>query len=412
MPVSAAPRVAARVFLIFSLGYFLSYLARGINLPLMPLLGSELSLSGAQLGLLTSVYLIAFALSQLPLGVLLDRFGPRPVQGCLLLLAAAGALISSRADGFGMLLVGRLLLGIGTSGCLMAGLKAIVMWFAPERLPVLNGAIYAIGGLGSVVTGTPATLALQAMSWRSLFLIVSALILAASLLIWLGVPARRQEHVTGATRTIDVARGIARILRSAIFWRVAPLAMLSQGAYMAVQGLWAGPHLRDVEGLDDAATASIVTLVGWMMVVGAASLGWLARRLEMAGLSLHASAGAGMGLFVLAQALIAARLPLPPALTWGLFGLSGTAGILAYASLARAFNPALAGRVSTALNLLVFCGAFLLQYGIGVLLDQWPHEGGRYAPEAHQAAWRTMIALQALALLWYARHDGTGAAAA
>ncbi|MFT3802492.1 MAG: MFS transporter [Burkholderiaceae bacterium] len=412
MPSSASSRVAVRVFLIFSLGYFLSYLARGINLPLMPLLSSELSLSGAQLGLLTSVYLIAFALCQLPLGVLLDRFGPRPVQGSLLLLAAAGALVSSQADGFGMLLIGRLLLGIGTSGCLMAGLKAIVMWFAPERLPVLNGAIYAIGGLGSVVTGTPATLALQAMSWRSLFLIVSALILAASLLIWFGVPARRQEYGPGGTRTIDVARGIVRILRSAIFWRVAPLAMLSQGAYMAVQGLWAGPYLRDVEGLDEATTASIVTLVGWMMVVGAASLGWLARRLEMAGLSLHASAGAGMGLFVLAQVLIAARLALPPALTWGLFGLCGTAGILAYASLARAFSPALAGRVSTALNLLVFCGAFLLQYGIGVLLDQWPHDGGRYAPDAHQAAWWTMIALQTLALLWYARRGGGRAATA
>ena len=394
-------KLATRVFLIFSSGYFISYLARGINLPLAPLLSRELGLSPAQLGLLTSLYFFAFAACQLPLGLLLDRFGPRRVLACLLLVAATGALVSANAHGFSSLLVGRLLLGIGTSACLMAGLKAIVAWFPHDHLPLMNGAIYAIGGLGAVATGTPIAWALGLTTWRVLFAVVAGLILLIVLALFTLVPERDEQHPKTTLRV--QLRDIGGIFRSAVFWRTAPFVMASQGVFLGVQGLWAGPYLRDVSGLAAGAAANIVALVGLAMVLGAVGSGWLARRLQQQGISLHVTAGAGMLLFMLAQLLILLDVALPGWLLWGMYGVFGTSGVLSYAALVREFPGHLAGRVSTGLTLAIFAGAFVVQYGFGLLLNAWPHDGGGYAVVAHRASWMIALAVQLAAGAWFCR---------
>lgn len=392
-------KLATRVFLIFSSGYFISYLARGINLPLAPLLSSELGLSPAQLGLLTSLYFFAFAACQLPLGLLLDRFGPRRVLACLLLVAATGALVSANAHGFSSLLVGRLLLGIGTSACLMAGLKAIVAWFPHDHLPLMNGAIYAIGGLGAVATGTPIAWALGLTTWRVLFAVVAGLILLIVLALFTLVPEKDEQHPKTTLRA--QLRDIGGIFRSPVFWRTAPFVMASQGVFLGVQGLWAGPYLRDVGGLAAGAAANIVALVGLAMVLGAVGSGWLARRLQQRGISLHVTAGAGMFLFMLAQLLILLDVAVPGWLLWGMYGMSGTSGVLSYAALVREFPAHLAGRVSTGLTLAIFAGAFVVQYGFGLLLNAWPHDGGGYAVVAHRASWMIALAVQLAAGAWF-----------
>ncbi|MDB5766249.1 MAG: major facilitator superfamily 1 [Collimonas fungivorans] len=394
-------KLATRVFLIFSSGYFISYLARGINLPLAPLLSSELGLSPAQLGLLTSLYFFAFAACQLPLGILLDRFGPRRVLACLLLLAAAGAVVSANAHGFSTLLAGRLLLGIGTSACLMAGLKAIVAWFPHDHLPLMNGAIYAIGGLGAVATGTPIAWALGITTWRVLFVVVAVLILMIVLALFTLVPEKDEQHPKSSLAA--QLRDIGGIFRSAVFWRTAPLVMASQGVFLGVQGLWAGPYLRDVSRLSAATAANIVALAGVAMVLGAVGSGWLARRLQQRGISLHTTAGAGMFLFMLAQLLIVLGAPLPDWLLWGLYGLLGTSGVLSYAGLVREFPAHLAGRVSTGLTLALFAGAFVVQYGFGLLLNAWPHDAGSYAAVAHRISWAIALLAQLAAGAWYCR---------
>ncbi|MDY7546658.1 MFS transporter [Glaciimonas sp. CA11.2] len=394
-------KLSFRIFAIFSLGYFVSYLVRGINLPLGPLLSSELGLSPAQLGLLTSIYFFAFAGCQLPLGIFLDRFGPRKVLALLLIVAVLGALISANAHSFGTLLVGRFLLGVGTSACMMAGLKAIIAWFHHEQLPMMNGALYAIGGLGAMVTGTPVTWALGLTSWRMLFVIVAVgtgFIVLALLFL---VPEKDDQHPK-STLSSQV-RGVRDIFRSALFLRTAPLVMISQGVFLGVQGLWAGPYLRDVSHQSPAAAAALVTVIGLAMVIGAAGFGLLARRLQKNGISIHATAGAGMLLFMVSQLLIVLGAPVPLWLLWGFYGMTGTAGVLTYASLTKEFHGHLAGRVSTGLTLVMFVGAFIVQYGFGLLLNAWPHEDGSYAVRAHQASWLIALAVQVCAFFWFCR---------
>ena len=142
-------RLIACVLLPFAAGYYLSYLFRTINALIAGDLTAELNLSAADLGFLTSVYFLVFAAVQLPLGALLDRYGPRTIQSALLLLASAGALVFALADGLLGLVIGRALLGLGVALALMAGFKAIVLWFPPERLALANGWLVMLGALGA-----------------------------------------------------------------------------------------------------------------------------------------------------------------------------------------------------------------------------------------------------------------------
>ena len=160
------------VLLPFAAGYYLSYLFRTINALIAADLAAELGLSAADLGLLTSIYFLVFAAAQIPFGILLDRHGPRSLQSSLLLLAGAGALVFALADNLVGLLLGRALIGVGVALALMAGFKAIVLWFPAERLALANGWFVMLGALGAVTATAPADVIVANVGWRGLFAVL------------------------------------------------------------------------------------------------------------------------------------------------------------------------------------------------------------------------------------------------
>jgi MFS family permease len=398
-PLSAAA-VVGRVFLPFAAGYFLSYLYRSVNAVIGPDLTRSLSLDPSQMGLLTSTYFLAFASSQLPLGLLLDRFGPRRVEAALLLFAAAGALAFALAGGLTELVVGRALIGFGVSACLMASFKANVLFFDRQRLPLVNGVIMASGGLGALSATAPVEAALHITDWRGVFLVLAGLTLAEAVALFLLVPERKGAASAGTLG--HQLREMGQIYGSALFWRQAPLPMVSQAAFMAIQGLWAGPWLRDVARLDRGAAADHLFAMAAGMVAGFILMGALAERLSRLGIPPVRVAAVGMALFLADEALIASGWTGAPYPMWLAFGFLGTSGTLMYAALSQQFPPNLAGRVNTALNLLVFVAAFAAQWGMGQVIDLWPKGGLGYPPEAYRAAFGMMLALQGLALVWLA----------
>jgi len=395
-----APLLFLRVFLPFALGYFISYFFRNVNAIIEADLVGDLGFSAASLGLLTSVYFISFASFQLPLGLLLDRFGPRRTESVLLIFAALGALIFSMAESLSGLILGRLLIGFGVSACLMASFKAYVLWFPPDRLPLMNGLQMVAGGLGAMSATVPLRTALEFTDWRGVFLILSGLTLLSALVLWLVYPEK--EGSTGPVPMKKQLEGLKTVLTSRPFLAIAPLVMFSQSAQMAIQGLWAKPWLRDVAGLDEAECANHLMWMMAAMMAGFFLLGLLSERLYHARKISPVTVGvSAMAVFIVLQLLMALGWTAQPMLLMTAFSFFATAGILPYAGLSQIFPKALSGRVSTSLNLTVFLGAFAVQWGMGETISLWPSEEKGYAPESYGAAFGSLALLQLCGLLWF-----------
>ena len=390
-----------RILFPFALGYYLSYFFRVVNAVLAPDLVSELGLGPDDLGLLTASYFITFAAAQLPLGLLLDRYAPQKIEALLLLVAAAGALLFALGESREQLILGRGLVGLGVSACLMAAFKSFTQWFPVERLPLVNGVIMASGGLGALTATAPVQAALQITDWRGVFLMLAAVTLITALAVFLLVP---EHHVKPAGETLAKQMGgIRQVFTDRYFWKLAPFAMLSQSCFISIQSLWSGPWLRDVGGLPRESAADVLLLIAASMMAGFLGMGFLAERLVRVGIRPVQVAVTGMTLFILVQGIIVLT---PPAgwetPLWMLFGFFGTAGIINYAVLSQHFPRHLAGRVNTAVNLMVFVSAFLLQWASGAIIDLWPQPSpGHYAQQGYQVAFGSLLLLQLSALGWF-----------
>jgi predicted MFS family arabinose efflux permease len=397
-PAPLAKRL--RVLIPFALAYFLSYLFRVVNAVIAPNLAADLQVGPADLGLLTSAYFISFAAFQLPLGVLLDRFGPRCIAAGLLVFAAAGALVFAAAGSILGLSLGRALIGLGVSSGYMAAIKAYTIWFPAHQWPRINGLHLAAGGFGALSATLPVELALGYTDWRGVFILLAGGSAMAAALIFWGVPEKRREVVS--IRLSDQLKGFGKIFSSTLFWRITPLTVFSQVAFMSVYGLWSGPWLRDVAGLDRAGIAVVLFWAAAAMTAGYVIIGLITERLNRMGVQPMTTAVWGMVLFMVVQVLLMAAPASWATLLWMLFGFIGTTGVIPYPALAMSFPPQLAGRVSTGLNVIVFVGSFAAQWGIGAVIAWFPSTAAdRYAPQGYQTSFAILLALQAACLAWY-----------
>src|SRR5262245_9135712 len=394
MSQTSRRRLIVCVLLPFAAGYYLSYLFRSINALIAGDLRAELGLSAADLGLLTSAYFLVFAAILLPCGVLLDRYGPRLVDSALLLIAGAGSLLFALADGVWALMLARALIGLGVAVGLMAGLKAIVLWFPPERVALANGWLIMLGALGALSATGPAEVLVQAVGWRGLFAVLAASTAAVALLILLVVPERNPAPAAGSPPKIS----FFTIYRDPRFWRIAPLAALGVGTSFSLQGLWAAPWLSDVAGLDRSAVVDHLTLMAAVLAASALLLGALAERLRRAGVSTELFLAGTICLSIMAQLALLLGIPVSSHLLFAFIAAAGATPVLSFAILARYFPKEAAGRANAALGVLNMGTAFGLQCLSGLVIAQWPADGGHYPAAAHQVAMAGGLAVQLICL--------------
>jgi MFS family permease len=391
-----------RVFLPFAVGYFFSYFLRNVNAVIAPELTRDLGVSAADLGLLTSAYLLAFGSVQLPLGLALDRYGPRRVEAFLLLIAASGCALFATGVTVSQLVVGRALIGLGVSACLMASFKAFSQWFGMERQASLNAAIMAAGGLGALTATTPLAWLVPEFGWRTVF---AALALAG--VIVAGVIFRTPDkpgEVHAETLRNQIA-GLVTVLTSRAFWRYAPQSTLINGGFLALQGLWALPWLMNFSGLTRGAAATHLLVMGGGMLTGFLCLAFGVAPLARRGVPAFSLLLSGLSLGLLSSLLIVLDAGIGKPL-WFALGLAFSVSNLAYALLQRHYDLALAGRVNTALNLMVFIGAFSIQWGFGVAVDAF-QASGYPLRTAYQMSYGGLLALQFASWLWFLRKGGT-----
>jgi MFS family permease len=385
------------VLLPFAAGYYLSYLFRSINALIAGDLAAELGLTAGDLGVLTAIYFLVFAAVQLPFGVLLDQCGPRLIQSALLLVAGAGALVFALADGVVTLMLGRALIGLGVALTLMAGLKAIVLWFPPQRLALANGWFIMLGALGALTATGPAEIVVQSLGWRGLFALLAALCAGAALLILIVVPEGKQRPAAARSSPVNVWT----IYQDRRFWKIAPLSAIGIGTSWSLQGLWAAPWLADVAGLDRPAVVQHLTAIAAALAAAALLLGALADRLRRTGMPTEVILAGTLGLSMAAQLALLLDLPVPSHLVWIIIAAAGAATVLSFAILAQYFPKEASGRANAALGVLHVGAAFTLQSLAGLIIAQWPQTDGHYPAEAHQAAMAVGIGLQLVSLGWF-----------
>lgn len=389
-----------RIFAPFAVGYFLSYLLRNVNAVIAPELTRELALSPADLGLLTSAYLFAFGAFQLPLGVLLDRYGPRKVETALLLFAASGCLVFGLSGNLLGLGFGRAMIGLGVSACLMGSFKAFSLWFPAERQASLNAAVMAAGGMGALAATSPIGWALPVFGWRGVFVAIAALVVLVAGLIF-----TTPERPTGShhEKLRDQFAALGGILKSRIFWRFVPQTATVTGGFMALTGLWAVPWLMEVEGYTRDQAAFHLLLTSLAMLVGFLSIATFVGRLKRMGIHPESILKVGLGVGI--ATLLLVRFGIGPShLQWFVLGLVFSVSNLAYALLAGHFPRELSGRVNTALNLGAFVGAFGIQWGVGALVELFVREG-LATPDAYRWAFTALVVVQALSYAWFIAGD-------
>jgi MFS family permease len=365
-PSLLARRAAIVVFLAFAFAYFFSALVRAITATLSPTLTREFALSAQELGLLAGGYFFGFAATQLPLGSWLDRYGPKRVILSFLLIAVVGCVAFALATSFTGLLAARVLCGVGVSACLMAPLTGFRRWLTPVAQLRANSWMLMTGSFGMLASTLPVQWLMPVVGWRPLFWGLAVAVGVSIAAIAWKVP---RWHTCAPSDSEARAGSYADVWRHPYFRRMSGIGFFNYGGMIAMQTLWAGPWMVRIAGYEPLEAAGglfiinlsmLCTFWGWGMLNP-----WLARK----GLTTDLLIGRGLPFSFLVLATIIIAGPAAGAGAWALFCMSSTFIALAQPAVGMAFPPALAGRALSAYNLVVFAGVFVLQWGIGLLID-------------------------------------------
>jgi MFS family permease len=400
--MSTAPGFA-RITLPLAAINFLNQCNRGMVATIGPLLAIEFGLSASELGLLAACFFAAYAAAQLPIGIALDLYGPRRVQSSLAILSAVGFLMSAAAPDVVTLALARIVCGFGLAAGLMAMLKANSQWYPKERVAAVTGAGLFLAGMGGMAATVPVQSAIPVLGWRGIFVVLAVLSVAAAAWIRASVPDRPAAAMPQRRSIGSEMAEFGRIFRDRPFLRFLPAIMVLSALNFTFQGLWAGPWLRDVGGLDDGLRAVGLLIYALGMVTGSLVTGQAASFAQARGFSPMFVPYLGIAGVLAAQA---ALITAPSgfwnvAPIWFLFSFCGSVGVAGYAAMGQGFPPELQGRVATAINFAMLVLVFILQTGIGAILDLWPRTAaGGWNPAGYAAALGVTFMLQALAAAW------------
>ena len=366
-----AQRQMVGVFLVFAFAYFLSTLMRAITATLSPALTQELSLSAQDLGLLAGGYFLGFSATQLPLGKWLDRYGPKTVILCFLIVAVLGCAAFAMAQSFVGLWLARFLCGVGVSACLMAPLTGYRRWMDAGSQLRANSWMLMTGSLGMLSSTLPVQWLMPVTGWRAIFAGLAVLVVLAMVLIYKVVPVwetqKASQDPTGTEET-----GYGPVWRNAYFWRMAPVGFFCYAGMLAVQTLWAGPWMTVVGGYTPLSAATGLFAINLSMLVTFWIWGLITPRLAKRGISANKLIAWGQPLsFAVLFGVIwfGPDLGGASAAALALFCVTSTFVALAQPAVGMAFPPHLAGRALSAYNLVIFVGVFVVQWGIGFGID-------------------------------------------
>ena len=356
------------VFFVFAFGYFLSCLLRAITATLSPVLTSEFNLLSADLGLLAGGYFLGFACMQIPLGYLLDKYGPKKIVSSFLLIALVGTGSFALAESFSGLLISRILIGIGVSACLMAPLTGYRIWYAENQQQRANSWMLMIASLGFLSSTLPVQLLLPSFGWRWIFGGITILILISIILMLVFIP---KWNLTKSNQLEEPTNKgtLSEVWKNKFFISVIPMGLLNYGGLMAIQTLWAGPWMTRVAGYTPLQSATGLFWINVTMLVSFFVWGYFLPKISSIGFSATKILRLGLPISFCIMLTIIILGSKAGAFYLTLFILSSIFLSVTQPAVGLAFSGYSAGKALTSFNLLIFAGTFIMQWLMGFVID-------------------------------------------
>jgi MFS family permease len=410
-PPTLNSRTAAIVFFSFVFGYFLSYALRSVNATIAPLLAQDLGLSAAELGWLSSAYFLSFAGMQWLVGGWLDKYGARRTETALLATAAVGALIVALSASLWGLSIGRILIGAGVSACLMAPYAYFRRCFAPDRQAQLAMWMLIGGTSGALASTQPTLLLAEAIGWRHVFLMTSGLLALAAFTVFKNIPdmdisqikSHYDANKKGALKAASPPKmNLLAVLCHPNMLRVIPTTLTMSGGFIALQSLWVGPWMTDVLGMTTNETGMKLFYFNLALIFAYVIMSVVSPKLIRSGYNLSLQSKIGFFWILASMIGILAWRDQHAWWLWVIMAAGIPAIILMQTQTGMLFPPAVAGRVLTTFNLVMFIGAFVMQWGIGLAVDLFMF----YGQARDQSLWLSLLVLlclQVISVIWFLR---------
>jgi MFS family permease len=357
---------AVLVFFVFACGYFLSCLLRAITATLSPLLTAEFNLLAGDLGLLAGGYFLGFASMQIPLGYLLDKHGPKKIVSSFLLIAIVGTASFALAQSFAGLLISRILIGVGVSACLMGPLTGYRIWFADEYQQRGNSWMLMIASTGFVFSTLPVQILLPIFGWRWIFGGITILIFIVIILILLFIPSWKSKVDNKDEKNIG---SLSDVWKNKFFRSTIPLGLFNYGGMIAIQTLWAGPWMVRVAGYNPLESATGLFWINTTMLITFFVWGYILPKITKLGLETIKLMKFGLPISYLSLLVIIISGENAGAIHFTIYILTSIVLTLTQPAVALSFPTSLAGKSLTSFNLLIFLGTFIMQWGIGLIID-------------------------------------------
>ncbi len=407
-----------RRWLIFALAsslFFLSQFYRVSNAVIAPLLIEDLSLDTKSIGLISASFFYAFALTQIPISLLLDKLGPRSMMTALSMIGVLGAVIFSWADTLMIGAAGRALLGVGMACNLMGSYKLLTLWFSPRIFASLAGIFVAVGSIGNMVATTPLVILVAQMGWRSGFRLIAFINLLLTFLFYFVVRDRplagpSASELTATGMNIGQAVNNLRMLfKQKDYWIISLATFARYGIFAAFQALWAGPYLMEVAGLSALTTGNLILLLNVGMITGSPFWGTLSDRIFKTRKWLIIGGTISIALTIILLATIPADSPIYVlGLLFFCFGFFNATGVLMYPHIKELMPAAMSGAAMTGINFFTMIGPAIFLQGLGTLM-QTLYPAASRGPDAFNAAFLLcLVCLLTVAALYFCTKEKQG----
>jgi predicted MFS family arabinose efflux permease len=401
----------SRRWIIFALAtaqFFLSQFYRTSNAVIATELIRDLALDTQELGLMSAFFFYGFAITQIPISLLLDKVGARWIMTTLSVLGIAGAVVFSLADSLTLGILGRLLLGIGMACNLMGTFKLLTEWFGPLIFATLSGVVISIGTLGNMLATTPLVMLVDLMGWRHAFQLIAGINLVLILTFFMMVRDRPKPPLLGSSsieQKISFKQAfsnLGRLLANRDYWIISAATAVRYGTFAAFQALWAGPFLMEAMGYSALAAGNLILLMNVGLIIGGPFWGALSDRIFKTRKWLVVGCLFSMAAIALMLTLIPPQTDLIVLVPiFFAFGFFTSAGLLMYPHIKDRMPPEMAGAAMTGINFFNMMGPAVFLQGLGMLMQAlYPHASR--GPAAFDAAlWVCMVSLFAAAIIYF-----------